>query len=89
MKFFISKFSLKKISLRQWARTNATTIKRISEIYSITGDLYKKISRKYDNISSDDAYWLSNFQMDNPDCPPNIRTMILEHFHELFPGQNK
>jgi hypothetical protein len=81
--------NLKKISLRQWARTNASIIHTISENYGITGDLFKKISRKIDNISISDSYWLSNFQMDNPNCPQNLRNLILAHFHELFPGQNK
>jgi hypothetical protein len=81
--------NFKKISLRQWARTNASIIHTISESYGIPGDLFKKISRKVDNVSISDSYWLSNFQMDNPNCPQNQRNLILAHFQDLFPGQSK
>jgi hypothetical protein len=79
----------KRISLRQWARTYATLIYKICSKYDIAGDLTKKITRKYSNISPEDCIWLSNFQMDNPDCPMEFRAHIVEHFNELFPNSNK
>jgi hypothetical protein len=78
-----------KFTLRQFARSNATFIYKISMKYSIAGDLYKKISRKHQNISQDESYWLSNFQMDNLECPENLRSYIIEHFKSLFPNSNK
>jgi hypothetical protein len=79
----------KRISLRQWARTYATLIYKICCKYDIPGDLTKKITRKYSSISAEDSVWLSNFQMDNPDCPMEFRSYIVEHFNELFPNSNK
>lgn len=68
---------------------NASIIHTISESYGIPGDLFKKISRKVDNVSISDSYWLSNFQMDNPNCPQNLLNLILAHFQELFPFFSK
>ena len=79
----------KKISLRQWARTYATLIYKVCAKYDIAGDLTKKITRKYSSISPEDCIWLSNFQMDNPQCPVEFRKYIVEHFNELFPNSNK
>jgi len=75
-----------RFTLRQWARTYASQIYKISSRYSIIGDLAKIISRKHKTISQDDLYWLSNFQMDNENCPVYLREHIIEHFNELFPG---
>jgi hypothetical protein len=75
-----------RFTLRQWARTYATQIHKIASRYSIIGDLAKIISRKHKTISQDDLYWLSNFQMDNDNCPIYLREYIIEHFNELFPG---
>jgi virulence-associated protein VapD len=73
-----------KYTLRQWARTNATDIYIISSKFSFPGDLTKKILRNHPEISGEDIYWLSNFQMDNFDCPENLRQLIMEHYESLF-----
>lgn len=74
-----------RFTLKQWARTYATKIANISEYFDIPGDLYKKIARNHPEIDSTQLYWLSNFQMDNPDCDETIRGFIKEHFNDLFP----
>jgi hypothetical protein len=77
-----------RITLRQWARANADLIFQICEHFSIPGDLSKKISRNHNEITDRDMIWLSNFQMDNPQCPDNLRQMLMEHYSTLFPGKN-
>lgn len=74
-----------KFTLRQWARTNASNIFKISAKYSIEGDLAKKLSREDESISTEEKYWMSNFQMDNPDCPSQVRKKLMEHYKKLFP----
>lgn len=73
-----------KFTLRQWARTYASPIHRVCELYSIEGDLAKILTRKDDSLNPSDLIWCSNFQMDNPDCPSNVRDHIKSHFSELF-----
>lgn len=73
-----------KFTLRQWARTYASQIHRVCELFSVDGDLAKILIRKDDSISREDLVWCSNFQMDNLDCPESVRTHIKNHFSELF-----
>lgn len=73
-----------KFTLRQWARTYGSPIQRVCELYSIEGDLAKILTRKDDSLNPSDLVWCSNFQMDNPDCPSNVRDHIKSHFSELF-----
>ena len=75
-----------KHTLRQWARSYATQIANVCELFDIPGDLYKKIARKHPDVNSTQSYWLSNFQMDNVDCEESLRNYIKEHFTELFPS---
>lgn len=75
-------------TLRQWARTYATEIFEVSSHFSIEGDLAKKVARNRPEITQEERYWLSNFQMDNPNCPQNIRDLLMEHYNTLFPGRN-
>lgn len=74
-------------TLRQWARTYATDIQKVTEIFGIEGDLSKKIGRDRPEITYRDRLWLSNFQMDNPNCPANIRTLLMEHYKAMFSGK--
>lgn len=83
----IRKHLTRGISLRQWARTNASSIQVVSDKFSIAGDLAKIIARNHPDISLSDGIWLSNFQMDNLNCPENLRNYIREHFHNLFPNK--
>jgi hypothetical protein len=76
-------------TIRQFARANATFIHTISEHYSIPGDLAKKIMRNRENITINDSYWLSNFQMDNPSCPFELRDLLVQHYEQTFPDAGK
>lgn len=76
-------------TLRQFARANASFIHTISEHYSISGDLAKKIMRNRENITITDSYWLSNFQMDNPSCPFELRELLVQHYEQTFPEAGK
>jgi hypothetical protein len=74
-------------TLRQWARTHATEIYEVSAHFSIEGDLAKKVARNKPEVTQDEKYWLSNFQMDNPNAPQNVRDMLMDHYNSLFPGK--
>jgi hypothetical protein len=75
------------MTLRQFARTYATQIYTISAYYGVDGDLCKKAERIFPNILQSEKYWISNFQMDNPDCPQNIRNYLVNHFNmEIRPN---
>lgn len=74
-------------TLRKWARTNADAIHRVAAHFCIEGDLAKKIARNNNNLSVEDKYWLSNFQMDNENCPQPLRELLMEHYKSLFPGK--
>jgi hypothetical protein len=74
-------------TLRQWARTYATNIYKVCNLFGIEGDLAKKIARNRPEVTNDEKVWLSNFQMDNTDCPQNIRDMLMEHYKAMFPNK--
>lgn len=75
------------ITLRQWARTHATNIYIVCEAANIHGDLAKKLSRNRPDLQESDLIWMSNFQMDNPSCPENVRKLLLEHYNSMFSNQ--
>ena len=75
------------ITIRQWARTNATNIYIVCETHSVRGDLAKKLSRNRPDLQESDLIWMSNFQMDNPDCPENVRRLLLDHYNNMFSNQ--
>lgn len=76
-----------KFTLRQWARTNANLIYDICSAYSIERDLSKKIGRNHPELGLEEKIWMSNFQMDNPDCPSNFKNLLMAHYKGLFPGK--
>lgn len=73
-----------KYTLRQFARTKATSIFKVCQHFDIPGDLAQKLGRMDTSLSLDDRIWLSNFQMDNVDCPQKIRTILMKHYEEMF-----
>lgn len=85
----LAKKSNSTYTLRQWARTYANLIFTTCYTHGIEGDLAKKIARNRPEIQDTEKIWLSNFQMDNPSCPENIRTLLLEHYQSLFGDKNK
>ena len=76
-----------KFTLRQWARTNANLIYEMCSAFSIEGDLSKKIGRNHPELGLEERVWMSNFQMDNPDCPANVKELLMAHYKGLFPGK--
>lgn len=76
-----------KFTLRQWARTHAFDIYKVAAYFGIEGDLAKKIARNSPEVTQDEKFWLSNFQMDNNNCPQNVRDMLMKHYNNLFPGK--
>ncbi len=76
-----------KYTLRQLARTKANFIYTVSNHFSIQGDLAQKLGRNDTSLTTDEKIWLSNFQMDNPDCPEKIRNMLSNHYNEMFSKQ--
>jgi hypothetical protein len=71
-------------TLRQWARTYCKQIFSICKIYDIPGDLAKKLGRSSDDLQADDLIYLSNFQMDNEDCPRRVKELLMKHYNEMF-----
>lgn len=75
-------------TLRQWARTHSYSIYKVASFFGIEGDLAKKIARNSPEVTQDERYWLSNFQMDSANCPQNVRDMLMKHYKTLFPGKS-
>lgn len=78
-----------KFTLRQWARTNGKFIFDVALTFDLPGDLAKKIGRINESLTDEELIWMSNFQMDNPDCPSNVRELLKDHYNSLFPNKNK
>lgn len=76
-----------KYTLRQFARSKATFIQKTCSYFDIPGDLSQKLGRLDPSLGSEDKIWLSNFQMDNSDCPEKIRNMLMSHYDQMF-GNN-
>ena len=67
---------------RKLARSLANEIKEIALIMEIPGNLYNKIQKKdfLKNFTLEEKVWLSDFQVDNQNCPSELRTLILDTF---------
>ncbi len=63
---------------RKLARTLASEIAEISIKFIFPGNLTKKISRSYPQrkFTILETAWLSDFQVDNFDCPEEFRRLI-------------
>lgn len=80
--------NIRSFTLRQLGRSHATFIYQICSAYNIPGNLSTKIHRNMDMVGfGDNISWLSDFQMDNPDCPPASRELLRNHYLELFPNK--
>lgn len=78
---------LKNMTPRQFSRFFATQIFACSKKHNITGNSFVHISRH--NLSllkntPDEKYWASDFQIDNPDCPENIREALQARYQQKF-----
>jgi hypothetical protein len=69
---------------RKLARSLANDIHTVSVSLELNGNLYKKIQRENMDIIFDveERAWLSDFQVDNPDCPTKLRTLIAGTFQK-------
>jgi len=69
---------------RKLARTMATEIQEISELFEIPGNLYLKISRSKPDktFTLKEQTWLSDFQSMNDSCPPELKVLITESFDQ-------
>lgn len=66
-------------SERKLARSFATEIRNICLELKIPGNLCSKIQKTYPELeifSIEEATWLSDFQLENPDCPAELRKLI-------------
>lgn len=80
-----------KASERKLARTLGTQIFQISKELEIPGNLAKKITREFPErkFSTTELAWLSEFQVDNPECPEESRKLITESFKNRTGNKNK
>lgn len=69
---------------RKLARLYGSEIFRVAQKLNIPGNLYKKCTRLNPgkNISEIESYWLSDFQIDNPDCPVGTMSLIQQVFDD-------
>ena len=67
---------------RKLARSLASEIQQIALIMETPGNLFSKIQKTNidQKFTLEEKTWMSDFQSENQDCPPKIRTFILETF---------
>lgn len=75
---------------RKLAKNLATKIAQIATTLEIPGNLAKKITRAHPErpFPMEELVWLSDFQVDNKDCPEILRKFITETF-EARKADNK
>lgn len=81
-----------KLGERKLARTYATQIQEISLLLEVEGNLAAKIRRnnpEMDPMTIEQTSWLSEFQLENPDCPPELRKLIQEVLSKTQTTQKK
>jgi hypothetical protein len=78
-------------SERKLARYIATEISEISKKFEIPGNLAKKITRLISDrkFTLEESVWLSDFQVDNKDCPEILRKFISDSFEKKTDNPNK
>jgi hypothetical protein len=71
-----------KRGFRKYARKNATSIFQVCQFLEIEGNLVPKIKKLYPELelTSEETYWLSDFQAYNPECPDRVRKLLLSSF---------
>jgi hypothetical protein len=69
---------------RKLARSLASEIYAVCFRMNVPGNLYNKISKLDLNVTYaiKESAWMSDFQSDNPDCPSEIKNLILQTFKE-------
>lgn len=83
----------KEFTPRQFAVFFRNDIFKLSKIHDITGNAYVSLRRNYpDTITDtnqDEKYWASDFQIDNPACPPLIRQGLQRRYNDKFITRRK
>lgn len=78
----------KEFTPRQFAVYFRNDIFKLSKIHDITGNAYVSLRRNYPDVITDtnqvEKYWASDFQIDNPACPPLIRQGLRQRYNEKF-----
>lgn len=71
---------------RQFARYFADQIFEISREYDKPGNCYAYIARNYPELlqEENDKYWASDFQVDNPNCPLNVKSALGKRYADRF-----
>lgn len=85
---YIVKYN-KNITPRQFARYFADQIFEICKAHDLDGNCYVYISRnlpEYLTDNKDERYWASDFQVENPKCPENIKNALNIRYNEKFRG---
>jgi len=67
---------------RKLARSLADQLHEVSVLMELDGNLYKKIQRTHldKKFDQSEKSWMSDYQADNPNCPLQIRNLIVETF---------
>jgi hypothetical protein len=79
----ISKNQLK-ITLRQYARARSLECFNVGQKYNIPGDLVKQLRQKGHQLSPEETFWASSFQMDSGSAPGRIKDLLIEHYNDMF-----
>lgn len=82
----------KNFTPRQFARYFADQIFDITRAHDIDGNCFVYISRNlatYLTGDPNERYWASDFQVDNPSCPQNIRTALNIRYNTKFRSSTK
>lgn len=83
----------KEFTPRQFAVYFRNDIFKLSKIHDITGNAYVSLRRQYpDTITEtnqDEKYWASDFQLDNPACPPLVRQGLQKRYNDKFVTRKK
>lgn len=82
-----------KLSPRQLARLLANDIFKMAKKLNITGNAYIYIQRFHSqlltDINSDEKFWASDFQIDNPNCDPNVRKALQARYADKFGARRR
>lgn len=79
----------KNFTPRQFARYFADQIFDIAKAHDLDGNCFVYISRNMPELlttSTEERYWASDFQVDNPNCPQNIRNALNIRYNNKFRG---
>lgn len=79
----------KNFTPRQFARYFANQIFDISKAHDLEGNCFVYISRnlpEYLTNNREEKYWASDFQVENENCPLNIRNALNIRYNQKFRG---